>query len=357
MFRINQTSGVIWAMRALDAETSALYQLRVKATDGGSPPLSDFALVQVHVLDENDNSPKFSRLFRAEVQENAPIGTFVTQVSSADADADSVVEYRFDVQGTAPEAAPFWIDPRSGVISTTAVLDREQKSEYTLKVVAADGLWQVRTSVVIRVLDQNDHAPRFSQESFRFPLRSDVAAIAGGLVGQVNASDPDEAQNGLVLYSLLCPGGRFSIDPLTGRIFVAWPWNSLILGPSLAAAGCSYIVNENNNNVSSDQHIEVRCEVKASNQDALSSSSLETKAVVTIEIPLSDNGQHTPEEVSSTSTEFGGYEMAQFDYLGNSLPPELGHEPIGEMRQQQDEEGQEGLQGQQITRRSALIGP
>lgn len=35
---------------------------------------------QVRILDENDNSPKFSHLFRAEIEENSAIGAFVTQV-------------------------------------------------------------------------------------------------------------------------------------------------------------------------------------------------------------------------------------------------------------------------------------
>lgn len=37
----------------------SIYRLTVKAVDGGTPPLSDFTVVEIEVEDENDNAPIF----------------------------------------------------------------------------------------------------------------------------------------------------------------------------------------------------------------------------------------------------------------------------------------------------------
>ncbi|XP_044517763.1 protocadherin beta-7-like [Gracilinanus agilis] len=54
---INSDNGHLYALRSLDHETIQAFQFTVKATDGGSPPLSSQVLVRIMVLDENDNSP------------------------------------------------------------------------------------------------------------------------------------------------------------------------------------------------------------------------------------------------------------------------------------------------------------
>uniref|UniRef100_A0A183V6T8 Cadherin n=1 Tax=Toxocara canis TaxID=6265 RepID=A0A183V6T8_TOXCA len=80
LFRIDENSGEIFTLVTLDADVNSKYRFEVKAVDRGQPALSEVAVVEVRVIDENDNSPKFSRLFRAEIEENSPIGAFVTQV-------------------------------------------------------------------------------------------------------------------------------------------------------------------------------------------------------------------------------------------------------------------------------------
>ena len=47
-----------------------------------------------------------------------------------------------------------------------------QESEYTLKVKATDGLWQIRTSLFVEVVDQNDNAPHFTMDRYVFAAHS-----------------------------------------------------------------------------------------------------------------------------------------------------------------------------------------
>ncbi|XP_066480604.1 protocadherin beta-16-like [Tiliqua scincoides] len=54
---INSESGNLYVLRSLDYEEIKEFQATVKASDGGSPPLSSEVIVRVLIVDENDNAP------------------------------------------------------------------------------------------------------------------------------------------------------------------------------------------------------------------------------------------------------------------------------------------------------------
>uniref|UniRef100_A0ACB8EC38 Uncharacterized protein n=1 Tax=Sphaerodactylus townsendi TaxID=933632 RepID=A0ACB8EC38_9SAUR len=56
---INSETGNLYVLRSLDYEQLKEFQVTVRASDGGSPPLSSEVVVRVVVLDENDNAPFF----------------------------------------------------------------------------------------------------------------------------------------------------------------------------------------------------------------------------------------------------------------------------------------------------------
>ncbi|PKK19757.1 protocadherin alpha-4 [Columba livia] len=58
VFNVDAKSGEIRLTGALDFETVAFYDVQIKATDKGTPPLSGHCKVLVEVLDVNDNAPE-----------------------------------------------------------------------------------------------------------------------------------------------------------------------------------------------------------------------------------------------------------------------------------------------------------
>lgn len=65
----------------LDYEISHEYYITVEAKDGGSPPLSDMATVNINLTDVNDNKPVFSQsTYTAVVSEDAELGRTVLMV-------------------------------------------------------------------------------------------------------------------------------------------------------------------------------------------------------------------------------------------------------------------------------------
>ncbi|XP_030882565.1 cadherin-16 isoform X4 [Leptonychotes weddellii] len=79
------------------------------------------------------------------------------------------------LSGTPSVAAegPFAVDPESGFLLVTRALDREEQAEYRLQVTleTEDGrvLWGPRP-VLVRVKDENDQVPHFSQSIYRVQL-------------------------------------------------------------------------------------------------------------------------------------------------------------------------------------------
>ena len=73
--------GDIFVIESLDYETCHEFYLTVEATDGGAPPLSDMATVNINLTDVNDNSPLFSQgVYSAVVSEDSDLGKAVVTV-------------------------------------------------------------------------------------------------------------------------------------------------------------------------------------------------------------------------------------------------------------------------------------
>ncbi|XP_060667097.1 LOW QUALITY PROTEIN: cadherin-related tumor suppressor [Drosophila nasuta] len=209
-------SGEIYTTMRLDREELSDYALIVEAVDQGAPQLTGTASVLLHLLDKNDNPPKFTRLYSLNVTENAEIGSFVISVTSSDLDLGENAHATYSFSSNTGDK--FKIDPHSGNITVTGHIDREQQDEYVLKVVASDGAWRAETPITITIQDQNDNAPEFEHSfySFNFPELQNAVSF----VGQIIATDRDkQGPNSVISYSLQSPSPIFSVDPATGEIF------------------------------------------------------------------------------------------------------------------------------------------
>lgn len=82
---------------------------------------------------------------------------------------NGIVRLSFRVSNTTvQETDRFAIDPKSGLITTKQVFDREQKSEYSVRLVACDYLaephqWETEQELIIKIGDQDDNLPEFKR--------------------------------------------------------------------------------------------------------------------------------------------------------------------------------------------------
>ncbi|XP_056358676.1 protocadherin alpha-6-like [Oenanthe melanoleuca] len=203
LFSIDANTGEIRLMGALDFEVVNLYDLNIKATDKGTPPLSGHCSVELEILDVNDNAPEvWVTSLSVPVSEDASVGTVVALLSVSDRDSGANGRVRCWVW----PALPFGLEATfagSYSLVLREALDRERVSEYEVEVRAEDGgAPALRASRGLRlpVSDVNDNAPAFAQAVYTVLARENNAA--GAELARLWARDPDEAGNGRVSYSL-----------------------------------------------------------------------------------------------------------------------------------------------------------
>uniref|UniRef100_A0A674K493 Cadherin EGF LAG seven-pass G-type receptor 2 n=1 Tax=Terrapene triunguis TaxID=2587831 RepID=A0A674K493_9SAUR len=225
-FAMDPQSGAVSTAEELDRETKSTHVFRVTAVDHGTPRRTALATLTILVSDTNDHDPAFEQQeYKESVRENLEIGYEVLTVRATDGDAstNANILYRLLNGDGAHEA--FEIDPRSGVIRTKGLVDREAVESYQLLVEASDqgrdpGPRSTTATIHIAVEDDNDNAPQFSEKRYVAQVPEDVAANSHVL--RVTATDRDKGSNALVHYSIMSGNtqGQFYIDAQTGSIDV-----------------------------------------------------------------------------------------------------------------------------------------
>ncbi|XP_039668992.1 protocadherin alpha-8-like [Perca fluviatilis] len=216
----------------LDREEVSHYEITIKATDCGEPPLSTVKTLNIQISDVNDNSPHFDQtpLQFYLVENNVP-GNFIFSVSATDNDLNdnAAISYHIVRGGSQNDIMSFLnVNSDNGHISALKSFDFETLKTFQFQVVATDsGTPSLSSNVTVNVfiLDQNDNAP-----VILYPVSSNGSAEgveeiprnvnAGHLVTKVRAYDADIGYNGWLLFSLqdVTDHSLFGLDRYTGQI-------------------------------------------------------------------------------------------------------------------------------------------
>uniref|UniRef100_A0A4W5Q800 Protocadherin 11 n=1 Tax=Hucho hucho TaxID=62062 RepID=A0A4W5Q800_9TELE len=149
--------------QSLDREQKDTFVMKIKVEDGGTPPKSSTAILQVTISDVNDNRPVFKDSeVEVNIPENAPMGTSVTQLHATDADlgSNAQIHFSFSNQISSSTKRHFAIDSTTGLITVKQPLDREATPVHKLIVLASDGSsTPSRATVIVTVTDINDNVP------------------------------------------------------------------------------------------------------------------------------------------------------------------------------------------------------
>ena len=224
-FAVDPVTGVLTVASGLDRERQEVYELKIRATDGGGkhsdkPPLYSDALVRVTIDDENDNAPSFALpSYTVKIREDIPVGSVVAIVSASDPDVGQGGEVRYTLEGGGDGGEViFSVDQLSGTIRTVVALNFEERQVHSLTVRARDrgspSLFS-DTNVIVEVVDVNEnlHAPLFDDFVVSASIRENQPV--GALVTTVRATDADPpGDDSRVAYSIRGGDGigLFSID-------------------------------------------------------------------------------------------------------------------------------------------------
>ena len=219
LFTIDPATGVVSFIAPPDFEVPGdaggdnVYDIVVTASDG---PNRTNQPVTITVTNVNDNTPSFTSLDSADVEENQRLA--YTTIA-ADADGDDL---SYSLSGM--DAALFRINPATGAVSFIDAPDFEAPGDaggdnvYDIVVTASDGDNSAEQSVAITVMDVNEvgNAPIFTSDA--------SAALAENQTAAYTAMATDGDGDALT-YSLSgTDAALFTIDPTTGAVsFIAPP--------------------------------------------------------------------------------------------------------------------------------------
>jgi protocadherin Fat 1/2/3 len=230
-FHINPSTGIISSQQPLDFERRRFYNLSVQAANN-MVAAKALVHVDIHVLDVNDNPPRFERTyFQGNISESAPVGSLVLVNNSAPlvvkaTDKDSGLNSLLLYEILEEQARQFFtIDSSTGALRTISSLDYETQAVFEFNVRVSD-MGKPRLSaestarVRIFLQDQNDSPPAFEQHVYDEVLL--LPTFTNVTVARVKATDPDKGIVSVLRYSI--SGGNeegiFGIDPLLGTVTV-----------------------------------------------------------------------------------------------------------------------------------------
>ena len=230
-FRVDSRDGGLYLNKKLDYETAFMHTIRIGATDSGFPPITSYAIAQVHVTDVNDNHPQllFPDGLNITLSEMKPVSELVYTVQASDRDSGDNKKMNYLFNAGSNQDHLFALDPMSGILSVNQLLDRETWGDsHTLHIVVKDlgnpQLASLVHKINIAIQDENDNIPKFTQQVYSAKDVTEYTSV-GATVLSVKASDKDlsGSVNARLTYSIEGgdTDGVFAIDSGTGKVTCA----------------------------------------------------------------------------------------------------------------------------------------
>ncbi|XP_076730145.1 protocadherin gamma-A2-like [Maylandia zebra] len=167
---VSTDSGVIHAVRSFDYEQIKDFHFRVKAQDGGSPPLSSNVTVKMMIQDQNDNPPQVlypvqtgGSLVAEMVPRSADVGYLVTKVVAVDVDSGQNAWLSYKLQ-KATDRALFEVGLQNGEIRTIRQVTDKDAVKQRLTVIVEDNGQPSRSATVIVNVAVADSFPEVLSE-------------------------------------------------------------------------------------------------------------------------------------------------------------------------------------------------
>uniref|UniRef100_A0A8C1ZMU0 Cadherin domain-containing protein n=1 Tax=Cyprinus carpio TaxID=7962 RepID=A0A8C1ZMU0_CYPCA len=151
---VKSKSGEILAVRSFDYEQTKEFRIRVKAQDGGNPPLSSNVSVKIKIQDQNDNAPQVlypvqsgASVVAEIVPRSADVGYLVTKVVAVDVDSGQNAWLSYKLQ-KATDRALFEVGLQNGEIRTVRQVTDKDAVKQRLTVVVEDNGQPSRSATV-----------------------------------------------------------------------------------------------------------------------------------------------------------------------------------------------------------------
>lgn len=222
-FEVEPWTGNVVLQKDFHKTSETVYTLRISCRDKGNRKAYEDATVEIVKTSQRKNL-QFDgyngynfKLVEDEGTSKANIGRFVGKISARI--SSDTISY-FILEGDPKHV--FKIDEKTGIITTDANVDREDKMTYHLKIMAKTGMSFGFTTVNISILDVNDNYPIFIEDKDEIHIPENIAV--GQEIYFARATDRDSGSNRTIFYSLTYNSENiFRVSETTGVIYLNKP--------------------------------------------------------------------------------------------------------------------------------------
>ncbi|XP_060910932.1 protocadherin Fat 3 [Labrus mixtus] len=222
-FSVDSGTGSIRTIASLDYETFSEFVFRVHVRDSGQPPKSadSPAEVVIKVININDSPPKLLQdTYETILLLPTYVGVEVLKVEAFDPDMTSDLTLNPDISITPQlvyslvdsNVEYFSVERYTGVV--TVINENLSKDRYRFNVKVWDGRFSSTASVIVLVREAVDSGLLFTFPFYSASIQENVPNVT--LVTVVNTVG--HRLNEPLKYTLLNPGGRFTIRPTCGVV-------------------------------------------------------------------------------------------------------------------------------------------
>ncbi|XP_068167737.1 neural-cadherin [Antennarius striatus] len=185
-FSIHPDTGAIVTARKFDRERQREYAVTVTATDRATDPLIGICQINILVLDQNDNSPKFENIrYEYFLREDTMTGTSFLRVAAHDDDFGTNAFITYSMSSEQPEY--LMVNPLTGWVYVNQPIS--QRTFITREIVATDG--GNRSSSVelsVTITNVKNHPPQWERDSYSVVIPEN--AVRDTAIVTIKATSP-----------------------------------------------------------------------------------------------------------------------------------------------------------------------
>ncbi|XP_068617100.1 neural-cadherin [Brachionichthys hirsutus] len=163
-FSIHPETGTIVTARKFDRERQREYAVTVTATDQAADPLIGICQINILILDQNDNSPKFENIrYEYFLREDTMIGTSFLRVAAHDDDFGTNAAITYSMSSEQPEY--LMVNPLTGWVYVSEPIS--QRTYITREIVAKDGGNRSRSvELSVTITNVKNQPPQWEKDSY-----------------------------------------------------------------------------------------------------------------------------------------------------------------------------------------------
>ncbi|XP_031411253.1 neural-cadherin-like [Meleagris gallopavo] len=185
-FRIHPDTGVLTTVQVFDREKQREYPVTVTATDQAAEPLIGMCQINVLILDQNDNDPRFENTrYEYFLREDTRVGTSFLRVTAHDDDYSSNAVITYSIANG--ETDYLQINPTSGWIFVNQPIS--QRSSIIRDIIATDGgNRSSKVELVVTVTSAKNQPPQWERGSYEVVIPENTTRDASVL--RIKATSP-----------------------------------------------------------------------------------------------------------------------------------------------------------------------